>query len=171
MEARFSRLHYTGLAVAACAMLVFTVVRLAQVAQRADWDQFNPMFAFGALTVAVMAFYIRQGVLRFADRQPQIVIDSDGILLGFGRNRRFGWDDIQWAHLHRIGLRPQLQLGLRPDVFVAADLRLSTWNLDDGLRLVRGMPAAVAVRDNGLDTRAAAMLDAVKRFRPNLVRP
>jgi hypothetical protein len=33
------------------------------------------------------------------------------------------------------------------------------------------MPAALAVRDNGLDMRAAAMLDAVKSFRPNLVRP
>jgi len=55
--------------------------------------------------------------------------------------------------------------------FVAADLRLSTWSLDDGLRPVRGTPAAVAVRDNGLDTRTSAMFDAVKSFRPNLVRP
>jgi hypothetical protein len=39
------------------------------------------------------------------------------------------------------------------------------------LRPVRGMPAAVAVRDNGLDTRTSAMFDAVKSFRPNLVRP
>jgi hypothetical protein len=27
------------------------------------------------------------------------------------------------------------------------------------------------VRDNGLDTRASAMLDAVRTFRPNLVKP
>ena len=26
------------------------------------------------------------------------------------------------------------------------------WNLDDGLRPIRGVPAAVLVRDNGLDT-------------------
>jgi hypothetical protein len=32
------------------------------------------------------------------------------------------------------------------------------------------MPAAIAVRDNGLDTRAAAMFDAVKSLRPNLVK-
>jgi hypothetical protein len=44
------------------------------------------------------------------------------------------------------------------------------WNLDDGLRPIRGVPAAVAVRDNGLDARASAMVDAVRAFRPNLVK-
>jgi hypothetical protein len=58
-----------------------------------------------------------------------------------------------------------------PEAFVSADLKLSMWNLDDGLRPIRGVPAAVLVRDNGLDVRASAMLDAVKAFRPNLVRP
>jgi hypothetical protein len=67
-------------------------------------------------------------------------------------------------------VRPTLQIGLAPDAFIAANLSLSMWSLDDSLRPVRGMPVAVAVRDNGLDTRAAAMLDAVKSFRPNLVR-
>ena len=28
------------------------------------------------------------------------------------------------------------------------------WNLDDSLRPIRGMPAAILVRDNGLDTKA-----------------
>ncbi len=51
------------------------------------------------------------------------------------------------------------------------DLRLSMWNFDDGLRPIRGLPSAVLVRDNGLDTSASAMLDAVKSFRPNLVKP
>ena len=68
-----------------------------------------------------------------------------------------------------IAFRPQLQIGLKPEAFVAADLRLSMWNLDDGLRPIRGVPAALLVRDNGLDTSAAAMLDAVRAFRPNLV--
>ena len=64
--------------------------------------------------------------------------------------------------------------GTTPDGSIgvlAADLKLSMWNLDDGLRPIRGVPAAVLVRDNGLDVRASAMLDAVKAFRPNLVRP
>ena len=72
--------------------------------------------------------------------------------------------------LRRLAFRPQLQIGLVPEVFVAADLRLSMWNLDDGLRPIRGVPAAVLVRDNGLDTSAATMLDAVRAFRPNLVK-
>src|SRR5204862_7048735 len=111
------------------------------------------------------------GVSRFFNRQPQVVIDRDGIALGFGRNRRFAWNEVQWVRLRRLAMRPQLQVGLVPEVFVAADLKLSMWNLDDGLRPIRGVPAAVLVRDNGLDTSAAAMLDAVRSFRPNLVRP
>jgi hypothetical protein len=99
-----------------------------------------------------------------------VTIDHDGIALGFGRNCRFTWRDIQWVRVRRLGVRPTLQLGIAPEIFVAANLRLSVWTLDDSLRPVRGMPAAVAVRDNGLDTRATAMLDAVKSFRPNLVR-
>jgi hypothetical protein len=118
-----------------------------------------------------MAFYAWLGLNRFANRAPQVVIDRDGIALGFGRDRRFAWSDIEWVRLRRLGVRPTLQIGIVPEAFIAANLRLSMWSLDDGLRPIRGMPAAVAVRDNGLDTRAAAMLDAVKAFRPNLVRP
>jgi hypothetical protein len=35
---------------------------------------------------------------------------------------------------------------------------------------VRGQPTTVLVRDNGLDTKTSAMLDAVRSFRPNLVK-
>ena len=64
--------------------------------------------------------------------------------------------------LRRLALRPQLEIGLAAQAFIAANLRLSMWSFDDGLRPIRGMPAAVLVRDNGLDTTASAMLDAVK---------
>jgi hypothetical protein len=74
------------------------------------------------------------------------------------------------VRLRRLALRPQLEIGLADQAFIAANLRLSMWNLDDGLRPIRGMPTAVLVRDNGLDTRASAMLDAVRAFRPNLVK-
>jgi hypothetical protein len=100
-----------------------------------------------------------------------VVIDGEGIVLGFGRNRRFAWHDIEWVRLRRLALRPQLQIGIASQAFVEADLRLSMWNFDDGLRPIRGMPSAVLVRDNGLDRSAAAMLDAIRGFRPNLVRP
>ena len=68
-------------------------------------------------------------------------------------------------------MRAQLQIGVEPQAFLASDLRLSQFNVDDSLRPIRGVPAAVVVRDNGLDANAMAMLDAVKAFRPNLVRP
>ena len=123
---------------------------------------------FALLTIA-MVFYGWLGLTRSLNRQPQVVIDRDGIVLGFGRNRRFTWAEVKWVRLRRLAFRPQLQIELVPEVFVAADLRLSMWNLDDGLRPIRGMPAAVLVRDNGLDTSAATLLDAVRAFRPYLV--
>jgi hypothetical protein len=75
------------------------------------------------------------------------------------------------VRLRRLAMRAQLQIGVEPQAFLAADLRLSQFNVDDSLRPIRGVPAAVVVRDNGLDSNAMAMLDAVKAFRPNLVRP
>jgi hypothetical protein len=99
---------------------------------------------------------------REKSNQPQVVIDHDGIVLGFGRNQRFAWSEILWVRQRHLGFRPQLQIALVPEAFMRTDLRLSMWNLDDGLRPVRGSPAAVAVRDNGLDARASAMLDAVR---------
>src|SRR5262249_1152955 len=130
----------------------------------------DPRFVlFGMLAVA-LGYYVVLGVGRWRNRAPQVVIDGDGIVLGFGRNRRFSWSDIEWVRLRRLAMRPQLQMGVAAQAFVEANLRLSMWNFDDGLRPIRGMPTAVLVRDNGLDRSASAMLDAVKAFRPNLVR-
>jgi hypothetical protein len=131
----------------------------------------DPRFVLFALLGLALGYYVFVGISRTANRRPQIVIDRDGIALGFGRDCRFAWDDIQWARLRRLALRPQLEIGVAPQAFVAADLRLSMLNLDDGLRPIRGLPTAVLVRDNGLDTRASTMLDAVRAFRPNLVKP
>ena len=89
---------------------------------------------------------------------------------GFGRDRSFTWDDIVWVRLRRLALRPQLEIGLADQAFITSNLRLSMWGFDDSLRPVRGQPTTVLVRDNGLDTKASAMLDAVKTFRPNLVK-
>ena len=70
-----------------------------------------------------MAYYVFVGISRYLNRRPQIVIDRDGIALGFGRDRRFAWDDIEWARLRRLALRPQLEIGIAPQAFMAADLR------------------------------------------------
>jgi hypothetical protein len=131
----------------------------------------NPRFVLFAALALALGYYAVVGVGRSRNRKPQVVIDDAGIALGFGRDRRFAWSDIEWARLRRLAFRPQLQIGVTAEAFVAANLRLSAWNFDDGLRPVRGMPSALLLRDNGLDRSASAMLDAIKSFRPNLVRP
>ena len=172
MEVRYGRLHNISMAVVATGMIGTALLLMAQHPDRVPRVSFNdPRFDLYLLLGLALAFYAWLGISRYVTRAPQVVIDRDGIALGFGRNRRFTWDEIEWVRLHRLAIRPQLQLGLAPQAFVDANLRLSMWNLDDGLRPIRGVPAAVLVRDNGLDARAAAMLDAVKSFRPNLIRP
>ena len=172
VEVRYGSFHNISMAVVSAGMIVFAIVHFATNSVNAPTLSLNDtrFVLFSALAVA-MGYYVFLGLSRYVNRTPQVVIDRDGIALGFGRNRRIPWSDIQWVRLRRLAMRPQLQIGMAPEAFVAADLRLSSWNLDDGLRTVRGTPAAVLVRDNGLDTRASAMLDAVKAFRPNLVKP
>jgi hypothetical protein len=170
VEVRYGRLHNASLTMIATGMAVVTVLRfIARPETAPALSLGDPRFVLYAGLAAIMAFFAWLGAQRFADRRPQVVIDRDGILLGFGRNKRFAWKDVQWVRVKRLALRPQLQIGLAPEAFVAADLRLTQWNIDDGLRPVKGMPATLMVRDNGLDRSAAAMLDAIKAFRPNLV--
>src|SRR5258707_15072947 len=128
-------------------------------------------FVLLRLLAIARGYWVFAGISRTINRQPQIVIDRHGIALGFGRDLRFAWDDIQWARLRRLALRPQLEIGIAPPAFIAANLRLPMWSFVDGLRPFRGLPTPVLVRDNGLDRRASAMLDAVRAFRPNLVKP
>ncbi|HZB55048.1 MAG TPA: hypothetical protein VE527_15550, partial [Reyranella sp.] len=130
----------------------------------------DPNFVlFLVLAIAVL-YYVVLGISRIRNREPQVIIDDGGIRLGFGRNSHFTWDDINWVRLRRLAMRPQLEIGLADQAFIAAGLRLSMWGFDDSLRPVRGQPTTVLVRDNGLDTKASAMLDAVRTFRPNLVK-
>lgn len=172
LQARYSVLHNIGMAAVSLLMIGGAIAHFASGSTNAPTLSLNdPRFVLFSVLALAMAYYAFLGVSRYLNREPQIVIDHDGVMLGFGRGRRIPWQDIQWARLRRLALRPQLQIGLAPEAFVAADLRLSLLNLDDSLRPIRGMPTAVLVRDNGLDTNAAAMLDAVKAFRPNLVQP
>ncbi len=170
LEARYGSLHNISMAVVAIGMVGVAILHFATNSANAPTVSLNdPRFVLFAVLAIALCFYAWLGITRFINREPQVVIDRDGIALGFGRNRRFTWAEVQWVRLRRLAFRPQLQIGLVPEVFVASDLRLSMWNLDDGLRPIRGVPAAVLVRDNGLDTSAATMLDAVRAFRPNLV--
>lgn len=171
VEARYGLVHNIGMALVSVGMIAAAIVHFATNSNNAPTLSLNdPRFVVFALLAAAMSYYAFLGISRFRNRQPQIIIDHDGILLGFGRNRRFAWDDIQWVRLRRLAMRPQLQVGVAPQAFLAVDLQLSPWHLDDSLRPVRGVPSAVLVRDNGLDVTASAMLDAVRTFRPNLVK-
>jgi hypothetical protein len=170
VEARYGSLHNISMAVVSIGMVGIAILHFATNSANAPTVSLNdPRFVLFAVLAIALGFYAWLGITRFINREPQVVIDRDGIALGFGRNRRFTWAEVQWVRLRRLAFRPQLQIGLVPEVFIASDLRLSMWNLDDGLRPIRGVPAAVLVRDNGLDTSAATMLDAVRAFRPNLV--
>src|SRR5262245_5074756 len=170
--ARYGLLHNLSMAVVAAIMIGGAILHFIQNPDKAPSVSLqDSRFLLFTILALALAYYGWLGLSRSINRAPQVVVDRDGIALGFGRDRRFAWKDVEWVRLHRVAMRPQLQIGLSPEAFVAANLRLSMLNFDDSLRPVRGMPAAIVVRDNGLDTRAAALLDAVKSFRPNLVRP
>ncbi|HTR87263.1 MAG TPA: hypothetical protein VMI56_22465 [Reyranella sp.] len=172
VEARFGRLHNLSMAVIALGMAGTAIVYVAPSSGHVPEMSFlDPRMLLFAGLSALMLFYGALGIVRTLDRKPQVVIDRNGLLLRFGRFARLAWNDVQWVRLRRAGLRLQLQIGLTPEAFVKADLRLSSWNLDNGLKPVRGVPAALVVSDNSLDTSATVLLDAVRRFRPNLVKP
>lgn len=172
LQVRYGTLHNLGMAAVSLLMIGSAIAHFTSgdSANAPTLSLNDPRFVLFSVLALIMAYYIYVGVSRYLNRTPQVMIDHEGIALGFGRNARIAWEDIQWVRLRRLAMRAQLQIGVEPQAFLAADLRLSQFNLDDSLRPVRGMPATVMVRDNGLDTNAMAMLDAVKAFRPNLVR-
>ena len=171
VTARYGTLHNTSMAVVSLGMIVVAIVHfLSNPANAPTLSLNDPRFALFLMLAMAVLYYVFQGITRTLNREPQVVIDHDGIRLGFGRNSAFAWDDIVWVRLRRLALRPQLEIGLADQAFIAGKLRLSPWSFDDNLRPVRGQPTTVLVRDNGLDTKASAMLDAVRGFRPNLVK-
>jgi hypothetical protein len=171
MTARYSTLHNGSMAAISVGMVVVAVVHFIVNPANAPTLSLNDQrFVLFVMLAMAVLYYVVLGISRIRNREPQVVIDQEGIRLGFGRNSRFTWDDIIWVRLRRLALRPQLEIGLADQAFISANLRLTMWSFDDSLRPVRGQPTTVLVRDNGLDTKASAMLDAVKTFRPNLVK-
>jgi hypothetical protein len=171
LTVRYGRLHNASMAVVSCGMVIAAIAHFSRNPANAPTLSLNdPRFVLFALLALVMLYYVFVGISRTIDRRPQLVVDRDGILLGFSRDRRLAWDDVLWVRLRRLALRPQLEIGLVDQAFIDANLRLSPWGFDDSLRPVRGQPTTVLVRDNGLDTKASAMLDAVRSFRPNLAK-
>ncbi|MFZ5778935.1 MAG: hypothetical protein ACOY4R_01845 [Pseudomonadota bacterium] len=171
LQVRYGRLHNIGMAAVALAMMAVAATHFVLDPANAPSLSLNdPRFVMFFMLALAMGYYVFVGVNRMLNREPQVVIDREGIWLGFGRQRRLAWDDIKTLRLRRLGFRPQLEIGLSDQAFLEAGLRLSMWGLDDSLRPVRGQPTSVLVRDNGLDTPATAMLDAARAFRPNLAK-
>jgi hypothetical protein len=171
LTARYSIPHNLSMAGVSAGMIAVAVAHFAANPQNAPTLSLNdPRFSLFAMLAAAMAYYVFLGVSRARDRSAQVAVGRDGIRLGFGRDRLLAWDDIAWVRLRRFALRPQLEIGLTDQAFLQANLRLSTWSFDDSLRPVRGQPTTVLVRDNGLDARSSALLDAVRTVRPNLVK-
>jgi hypothetical protein len=171
MKARYSPLHNLSMAVVSLVMIVVPIVYFMKNPANAPTLSLNDQrFVLIFMLAMALFYYVILGISRTRNREPQVVIDHDGIHLGFGRNAHFTWDDVMWVRLRRLAMRPQLEVGIADQAFIAANLRLSMWSFDDSLRPVRGQPTTVLVRDNGLDTKASAMLDAVRTFRPNLVK-
>ncbi|UYN97070.1 MAG: hypothetical protein KIT25_09110 [Enhydrobacter sp.] len=170
-EVRFSRLHNLSIAAVAVIMLGLGLAHVFSDLQNMPRLSLNdPGFVLLFMLGAAMIYYVAMGLRRALDRRPQLVIDRRGITLGFGRDRTIAWQDVQWVRTRRIGLQRLFQFGIEPDAYVAADLRLAMWNFEDPMRPVRGAPTGVQMRDVTLDSSASEMLEAVRVFRPNLVK-
>ena len=163
LEVRHSQTFHMTLAALGTAMLVIAAIFGAAIAMgEAQIGQQSPWVM--ALCAAAILYYVVRSILRFRDRRPQVVIDRDGIRLGFGRDLLVPWDVIQWARVR--GVRPTLQIGVDLEHFTKA--RVSLWKLDENLSSVHGAGAAIAVRAAGLDTRMKTALDAIHAWKPSL---
>ena len=115
VEARYGLIHNIGMTVVSALMITAAIVHFATNSNNAPTLSLNdPRFVVFALLAMAMGYYAFLGVSRFRNREPQVVIDRDGILLGFGRNHRIAWDDIQWVRLRRLAMRPQRRPEKRP---------------------------------------------------------
>ncbi|MGE5149875.1 MAG: hypothetical protein ACM3II_07115, partial [Rhodospirillaceae bacterium] len=109
MEVRYGRLHNISMAVVAAGMIGAALLLMVQHPDRAprlsvDDSRFDLYLLLGL----ALAFYAWLGLTRYLNRDPQVVIDRNGLTLGFGRDRRFTWDEIEWVRLRRLAIRPQL---------------------------------------------------------------
>ena len=116
------------------------------------------------LSVAGLLYYSVRSVFMLRNRAPQLTIDRDGIVVGFGRDIHIPWNDVQWARVR--GTRRTMQFGVSPEIFLR--MRASLFNLDDPIAQVPGGGSAFAVRGGGLDASCNEMLDVVKAWRPTL---
>jgi hypothetical protein len=163
LEVRHSQTFHMTLAAMGLVLLVIAGLYGAAILMGEAKVQERPSWLL-LLCAAALLYYVIRSIRHFRDRRPQVVIDRDGVRLGFGRDLLVPWESIQWARVR--GLRPALQFGVEPEHFTRA--RVSMWNLDDSLTTVPGAGAAIAVRAAGLDTSMKTVLEAMHAFKPSL---
>jgi hypothetical protein len=163
LEVRHSQTFHMTLAAVGLVLLVIAGLYGAALLMGEARLQERPSWLM-LLCAAAILYYVARSILRFRDRSPQVVVDRDGVRLGFGRDLLVPWDSIQWARVR--GIRPTLQIGVEPEHFARA--RVTIWNLDDNLTAVPGAGAAIAVRAAGLDTSMKTVLEAMRAYKPAL---
>jgi hypothetical protein len=170
IEARFSRPHNMSMAVVAAGMVLMAVVYLLSRPEQAPaFSLSDSRFLINAMLGAAMTYYVWLGLTRYANREPQVVIDRDGILLGFGRNRRFAWQDIDGcacagsasARSCRSASSPRPSS--RPISAVDVDL-------DDGCGRSAACRPPSRCATTGSTRAPRRCLTPCRSFRPNLIR-
>lgn len=166
LEVRHSQMFNMTLAAIGIALLVIAGIYGAAVLMGEAQIQGNSSWIM-LLSVAAILYYVVRSILRFRNRRPQVVIDRDGVRLGFGRDLLVPWESIQWARVR--GTRSMLQIGVTPEE--ATKAHVSLWNLDDNLTSVPGGGPAIGVRGAGLDTKMRTVLDSMRAWKPSLRPP
>jgi hypothetical protein len=155
-----------GVAAGGWALLEWTGLTVATGMATADEQASQGRLMWMALCASAMLYYAIRAVAHLRETAPQIVVDAQGIRLGFGRNVSIPWDSIRWMRVR--GLRATLQLGIDP--MLIGPMNLTLWNLDDNLCSVPGGGAAVGVRGQGLDHSMRDVAQVILAYRPQLPR-
>jgi hypothetical protein len=163
LEVRYSQPFHLCLAVIGIGLVGGFGLYSLVLAPEPVRSELNPQnLTIAGICAAGLIYYAVRSIFMLLNRQPQVVVNRDGVWLGFGRGVQLGWHDIHWTRLK--GLRPVLQLGITPQLFPG--MRVSIWNLDDNLTAVQGAGSAVGIRGNGLDTTTREIHEAMLKWRP-----
>src|SRR5262245_52591647 len=134
LEVRYSQPFHLTLAVIGIGLVAeFAAYGLFFATDDVRGQMMGESLPIVALSAIGLLYYAVRSIIMLRDRRPQVLINGNGIWLGFGRGVQINWQDIHWMRLK--GLRPVLQLGIAPHLFPT--MRVSIWHLDDNLTAVQ----------------------------------
>lgn len=164
LEIRFSQTFHLTLAAVGIILPAAAAIWMAVNYEKLSAEDSSGRFLWLGLCVAALLYYAGRAIARLRETRPQIIVDSKGVWLGFGRDVLLPWSDIQLARPR--GVRRTLQIGITPELY--GRLNLSLFNLDDNLTAVPGGGASVGVRFNGLDRPMRDVYEALRTWKPGL---